>query len=255
MRVLDVSGKPLELTPSEEMAFAGGHLYALDYMWDKNSVYTNQDYQAEWKIDMPDGEDDVLMNLWMKGTEGREVFSIKSPPNKAFRAGSGIPYEVDKVPDLTFAARQHGEAWKHPFVSIYEPFTSREEKSIASISGFEDENGSKEFVGVHIVHKSGRVDFVFSSYGGQPATYQRITSDATYALVGNERNGDFILFMGNGKQLSANGYTISTGEKGNVVIEQKNGKVILHNEVPVLISFNKKKKKFNSGRSREISLY
>lgn len=254
MQLMDATAKPLNLSPSEEMGFAGGHLYALDYMWDKKSVRTSDDYQAEWKIDMPDGEEDVFMNLWMKGTEGREVFTIKSPPNKAFRNGNGIPYDVDKAPYLTFAARQHGEAWEHPFVSVYEPFTSSEGKSISSINGFEDENGSNEFAGLHISHKSGREDFVFSSYGGKKAGYKNMSSDATYALVGNEKSSDFVLFMGNGKQLHANGYTISTSEKSNVVLEQKDGKLFLHNEVPVSISYNKNIEKFEVGVFRVISL-
>jgi hypothetical protein len=80
-QVMDASGKPSELVPSEEMAFAVGHLYALDYIWDEKSVSTSDDYQAQWKIDMPNDEADVFLNLWVKGTKGREVFSIKSPPN------------------------------------------------------------------------------------------------------------------------------------------------------------------------------
>lgn len=254
MQLLDASGQALKLSPSEEMGFAGGHLYALDYMWDKQSVSTSEDYQAEWKIDMPEGEEDVFMNLWMKGMEGREVFSIKSPPNKAFRGNGGLPYEVSKAPYLTFAARQHGEAWEHPFVSVYEPFTSAEGKSISSINGFDDENGSQEFAGLQITHKSGREDFVFSSYGGQTARYKNMSSDATYALVGKEKNGDWVLFMGHGTHLEANGYTLSATEKGNVVVEQKNGKLSLHNEVPVVISFGKSSKRFDVGNLRMITI-
>jgi hypothetical protein len=223
-------------------------------MWDKKAIKTANDYQAEWKIDMPEGEDDVFMNLWMKGTEGRQIFSIKSPPNKAFRGNGGLPYEVDKEPYLTFAARQHGEAWEHPFVSVYEPFTSAEGKSIASVEGFEDENGSSEFAGLHIKHKSGREDFVFSSQNGKTASFKNKSSDATYALIGNKKNGDFVLFIGNGTELSANGFSISAKEKGNVVLEQKPGKLSLHNEVPVVIKFNKKEKEFEAGELRIINL-
>lgn len=253
MQVMDASGSLLKLTPNEEMGFAGGHLYALDYMWDKNSTRTSNDYQAEWKIDMPEGKDDVFMNLWMKGTEGREVFSIKSPPCKSFKKGHNIPYEVDKAPYLTFAARQHGEAWEHPFVSIYEPFTSSEGKSIASIKGFDDDNGNKTFAGVHVTHKSGREDFVFSSEGEKIVSSKNITTNATYALVANEKNGDCVLFMGNGTKLDANKFSITASKKGNVVLEQKQGKIYLHNEVSVTIRFNNKENVFDSGNLRAIS--
>lgn len=253
MQVMDISGNSLKLTPSEEMAFAGGYLYALDYMWDKHSLRTNDDYQVEWQIDMPEGEDDVFMNLWMKGVEGREVFSIKSPPNKAFRGGGGLPYEVDKAPYLTFAARQHGEAWEHPFVSVYEPYTSSQGKSVVSISGFDDENGSAEFVGVKVVHKSGREDLVFSTKNGALARYGEISTDASHALVSNKTGDDFVIFMGNGKVLSAKGYSVSCSEIGNMVLEQKDGELWLHNEVPVEITLGNRNEKFNVGEFREIN--
>ncbi|MBJ2175955.1 hypothetical protein JBL43_16995 [Aureibaculum sp. A20] len=254
MEVLDASGQPLNLKPTEEMAFAGGFLYAFDYMWDKKSVKLEDDYQAQWKIDMPEGEEDVFMNLWMKGTEGREVFSIKSPPNKAFKGNHGLPYKVDKAPYLTFAARQHGAAWEHPFVSVYEPFTSSEGKSITNISSFEDENGNTEFVGLHLKHKSGRQDIVFSSANHQKVNYKDMTTDASYTLIANEKNGDLMIFMGNGKLVSTKDFTISTSEIGNVVLKQTNGKLMLHNEVAVTITHNELEKKFEAGDLRPISL-
>lgn len=251
MEVMDTSGNPLALIPSEEMAFAGGYLYAFDYQWDKKSIKSNKDYQVQWKIDRPEGED-VFMNLWMKGTEGREIFSLKSPPNKAFKKHN-LPYDVGDSPYLTLAARQHGEAWNHPFVSVYEPFTSAEGKGIKSIQSFEDENNSSEFVGLNIIHKSGRKDFVFSSKNGEIATYNNIATDAAYAIVGNEKNGDFVLFLGKGNRLEANSYSISTSEIGNVVLEQKEGKLFLHNEVPVVIIHNGIEKDFSTGDLRVIT--
>ncbi|QWX84984.1 heparinase II/III family protein [Cellulophaga sp. HaHaR_3_176] len=254
MHVSDANGNPLELLPSEEMGFAGGHLYAFDYMWDKKSIRTNEDYQAEWKIDMPEGEEDVFMNLWMKGTKGREVFTIKSPPNKAFKYNKKIPYDVGEAPYLTLAARQHGEAWSKPFASVYEPFTSSEGKSVATISGFDDENGSTDFVGLHIVHKSGREDFVFSSTEDKIAKYKETNTDAAYALVGQEKNKDIILFLGNGTELTAKGFKMATNKKGNVVLEIKAGKLFLNNEVPVTIIHDKKEKQFAVGAYRSVQL-
>lgn len=254
MEIRDANGNLLDLKQSEEMGFAGGHLYAFDYMWDKNSIRTNEDYQAEWKIDMPEGKPDVYMNLWMKGTEGREVFSIKSPPNKAFKHGGGLPYDVGKSPYLTIAARQHGEAWEHPFVSVFEPFTSEKGKSITKITSFQDDEKNKDFVGLKVSNKSGREDYIFSSYDGMKASFNNMSSNAAYALVGNEKNDNFVLFMGNGTLLTANGITITSKEKGNAVLEMKNGKLFLNNEVTVEISDGSSKKSFEKQDYREIEL-
>jgi hypothetical protein len=254
MQISDADGNPLNLSSSEEMAFAGGHLYALDYMWDKKSIRTSDDYQVEWKIDMPEGEPDVFMNLWMKGTEGREVFSIKSPSCKSFHDKGKIPYDVDDEPYLTVAARQHGEAWEHPFVSVYEPFTSDEGKSIKSIEGFGDENGSKTFVGLHILHQSGREDFVFSSADAETVNYQNMSVAATYALVGNEPNDGFVLFMGNGTALEAHKIKLTTKEKGNVVLQKIGKKYFLHNEVAVTLLYKGKEQLFEAEDYRSVNL-
>ena len=198
-------------------------------------------------------EDDVFMNLWMKGTKGREVFSLKSPPCKSFRRGSNIPYDVDKAPYLTFAARQHGEAWEHPFVSIYEPFTSAEGKSIAEIQGFEEEGADPEFVGVKVVHASGREDYIFSSKRGSTAQYQGMSSNAPYALIATEEDGDQILFLGKGSLLSTKEISLVSTEKGNVVLKQEQGRFSLHNEVKVSITLNQKTKSFEPGAMRVIT--
>jgi len=254
MQLSDADGKAIELQENEEMGFAGGHLFALDYQWDKKSAMTSDDYQAEWKIDMPEGKDDVFMNLWMKGTEGREVFTLKSPPCKSFKHNGEIPYDVSNDPYLTFAARQHGEAWKHPFVSVYEPYTSAEGKSISSIKGFDDANGNDEFVGLHITHKSGREDYVFSSRKQEKVDYQQMSTDAVYAVVTSEEDGDFVLFVGEGKEIKAHAYSVSSNTAGNIVLEMVDGELHLDNDVPVTVTYKRKKKSYDAGQWRSIKL-
>ena len=113
---------------------------------------------------------------------------------------------------------------------------------------------SKYVVGLKVLNKSGRLDYIFSSYNGEIANYKNMYSDASYALVGNEKNDDFVMFMGSGKLLSANGITILSKEKGNVVLEMKNGKLLLNNEVPVEITQGNKKKTFQVADLREIEI-
>ena len=142
-------------------------------MWDKRSARVNSDYEAIWKMSFPDGNN-IYMNLWMKGYEGREVFSIKAPPCKAFRSNNPFPYEVDQEPYLTVAARQHGEAWNHPFVSVFEPTTELEGRSIESITSFEPDNKqslSPDFVGLKVRSKTGRIDYIFSSVEEEVISY------------------------------------------------------------------------------------
>lgn len=237
--IQNVKDENLNLQPSEEMAFAGGHLFALDYMWDKQSVKTDKDCQAVWKMSFPDGNN-VYMNLWMKGYEGREIFSIKAPPCKAFRNNHGLPYDVSKEPCLTIAARQHGEAWNHPFVSVFEPVTEKEGKSIESIQSFTVNNASPDFVGLVVKSKSGRLDYIFSSVKEEQVSYNHKSANATYALI-SENGKDFTLFLGNGKLIQGKGFTIKATQKTNAVLAYKNGAYYFTCDMPVEIKTNKGK--------------
>lgn len=59
------------MQPTEELAFAGAHLYAYSYLYDKKVATTGQDVKVTFTIDMKDkGGADISMNLWMKGGTG-----------------------------------------------------------------------------------------------------------------------------------------------------------------------------------------
>lgn len=254
--IRNVKGEALDLQPSDSMGFAGGHLFALDYMWDKQSAKTDDDYQAIWKMSFPDGNN-IYMNLWMKGYEGREVFSIKAPPCKAFRNNNEFPYEVDKEPYLTIAARQHGQAWDHPFVSVFEPTTEKEGRSIESITSFESDNKqniSPDFIGLEVKSKSGRTDYIFSSVKDEKVSYNGMSTNATYAVV-SEKGNDFTLFMGNGIFIEAKGFSIESAERTNAVLEYKNGEYYFTCDNPVtIISAGGKERKMDETICQKIKL-
>ena len=66
MTLTAADGTDLNLQPTEELAFAGAHLYAYSYLYDKKMAATNKDVKATFTIDMKDkGGDDIYMNLWM----------------------------------------------------------------------------------------------------------------------------------------------------------------------------------------------
>ncbi|NDW17743.1 hypothetical protein D0T53_02285 [Dysgonomonas sp. 216] len=238
--IRDMQGKSLDLQPSDEIGFAGGHLFALDYMWDKQSVKTNEDYQAVWKMSMKDNNH-IYMNLWMKGYPDREVFSIKAPACKAFRNNNNFPYEVNKEPYLTIAARQHGEAWDRPFVSIFEPTTEQEGKSIQFIESFEAEGVSSDFVGLIVKSKSGRSDYIFSSVKDEVVSYSNMSANATYAVI-SENGNNFTLFLGGGTLIGAKGFTIESVEETNAVLEYKNGEYFFTSDAPVTVTTSSNKK-------------
>ena len=224
LKLTDTKGIPLSLEPTNGLSFAGANLFAFDYIWDKKFIKTSNDYKAQWKLILPEGNH-VYMNLWMKGMPDREIYSVKCPPANSYQGNTSLPYDGNKEPFLTIVARQYGEAWKKPFVSVFEPTTEQEGSSISSITSFESENITTDFVGIKLVHKNKRVDHIFScGENMDEATYSGMSAAATYAVIAEEANGDMVLFMGNGTAIRKNVVSILSGTATNAVLEKKDSR-------------------------------
>lgn len=162
MKVMDaISGQPLDMKPTEEPAFAGGHLYAYSYIYDKKSAEMQNSIKTQFVtkiqddkvVEAMDGQREITMTMWMKKDENRTIFQALSPVNLEYERMPNQPYKVDAQPVLTFVARQKGEAWNHPFVTVYEPSSDTEPGDIASVDFFEPEQ--KGAVGILVKLKDG----------------------------------------------------------------------------------------------------
>ncbi len=162
MKVMDaISGQPLDMKPTEELAFAGGHLYAYSYIYDKKSAEMQNSIKTQFVtkiqddkvVEAMDGQREITMTMWMKKDENRTIFQALSPVNLEYERMPNQPYKVDAQPVLTFVARQNGEAWNHPFVTVYEPSSDTEPGDIASVDFYEPEQ--KGAVGILVKLKDG----------------------------------------------------------------------------------------------------
>jgi hypothetical protein len=243
MTLTTADGSDLNLQPTEELAFAGGHLYAYSYIYDKKGVATDKDVKATFTIDMPDG-DDISMNMWMKGEKEREVFTALSPMCEGLNRAPGMPYSIKDQPTLTFVARQKGEAWTRPFVSVFEPSSKNEPSNIASVSYFDAQTAAKDFVGICVTNKSGRTDYIFSQANGKvEATYNQFTVRGTYAVVGVSDNGDCVYFLANGTTLKSGEVAIESETMSNVTVEKKAGRWYVTSSAPCSLTIGTKKYK------------
>lgn len=234
-------GSDLNLQPTEELAFAGAHLYAYSYIYDKKSAATDKDIKATFTIDMPDN-DDISMNLWMKGEAEREVFTALSPMTEGLSRTPGMPYNIREQPTLTFVARQKGEAWNRPFVAVYEPSSQKEPGCISEVSFPEVNRKNKNSaVSVCVRQKDGRTDYILSSdRPEETCSSGNMSAQATYALWGNKQGNDCTLFLGNGTLLSTPNIIIKSATLANVLLEYKNGTWHYTASADCTVSLNKK---------------
>ena len=174
MKVMDAtSGQSLDMKPTEELAFAGGHLYAYSYIYDKKSAKMQNSVKTQFVTKILDdkvveamgGQREITMTMWMKKDENRTIFQALSPVNLEYERMPNQPYKVDEQPVLTFVARQKGEAWNHPFVCVYEPSSDTEPGDIASVDFFTPSEPSA--VGIIVKLKDGTEQRIVCSENGK----------------------------------------------------------------------------------------
>ena len=174
MKVMDAaSGQPLDMKPTEELAFAGGHLYAYSYIYEKKSAKMQNSVKTQFVTKILDdkvveamgGQREITMNMWMKKDENRTIFQALSPVNLEYERMPNQPYKVDEQPVLTFVARQKGEAWNHPFACVYEPSSDTEPSDIASVDYFTPSEPSA--VGIIVKLKDGTEQRIVCSENGK----------------------------------------------------------------------------------------
>ena len=224
VNISDNSGNPVTLQSVDKLAFANGDLFAYDYFWDEKSVTTDKDVNVTFQLKMP-GRDSIFMNMWMKGSPGRELFSVKSPKSTAIDRGI-VPKEIAELPLPTIVARQYGEAWKRPFVAVYEPSSSLQPKSIAGISSFTSDKPVEEFSGIVVENKAGSKQYIFSSANAkQEIVYKEKKFRGTYAVISEKGNDISYLFLGNGRRVSKAGFSIDakSDSASAVLCKENNG--------------------------------
>ncbi|MDO4180056.1 MAG: heparinase II/III family protein [Bacteroidales bacterium] len=216
------NGSSLLLQTTDELAFAGAHLYAYSYIYNQKSIQTANDVKATFTINMPD-DDDIFMNLWMKGSPNRKVFTALSPMTEGYSRTPGMPYNIKEQPTLTFVARQAGEAWNRPFVAIYEPSSVKEPEQIVSVT-FPDVSCKKEgsHVGICVTLKDGSKDYLLSSDNASHlCNMDGLETKASYALYRRQDDKPHTLFLGNGTLLQTSGITIKADSSVNVLLQYR----------------------------------
>ena len=248
MTLKAADGTDLNLQPTQELAFAGAHLYAYSYIYDKKSAKTDKNIKAEYTINMPD-KNDITMNMWMKGESDREVFSALSPMTEGLSRIKGMPYDIKKQPTLTFVARQTGEAWTRPFVSIFEPTTKTSPSVINSVEypSVQSENNSGSNVAVKVNLKNGCSDFILSSDTNTcHCSSEKVETKSTYSLCRMRDGSPVMVFMGNGTYFKCPGIEIKSETPADILLYFENGVWKYTSTANIQINISEKEHKLES---------
>ena len=225
MTLKAADGTDLNLQPTQELAFAGAHLYAYSYIYDKKSAQTDKNIKAEYTINMPD-KNDITMNMWMKGEKNREVFSALSPMTEGISRIKDMPYDIKKQPTLTFVARQKGEAWTRPFVSIFEPVTKSSPSAINSVEypKVNSNSNADSNIAIKVNLKSGLNDLILSSDNNERIYGSgNVETKSSYGICRTKNDSPVLVFMGNGTYLKCPGIEIKSDTNADVLVYFEDG--------------------------------
>ena len=153
----------LPTTPSDELAFAGGHLYAYSYLYDVQGTTDNVQSTPIVTYSIPDG---TQMTQWTMPTPDTRYFRALAPSTEGLSRLKDMPYDIRNTPTLTYVARRYGEAWTHPFVHVFEP-TAPYKPSVIDHVEFPEviikDRHTTSAVAVLVVRKDGHQDLFVST--------------------------------------------------------------------------------------------
>jgi len=142
-------------------------------------------------------EGDIFMQLHIPSFENRIYTKVKAPTTFE----SPAPY--DNLPTPTLVIRNKGEAWKNPFVVVYEPFNENEKPTIKSVEKIEQDGVYKGLKVVSETPNSELVQYIITQSKGE--VFKSDTLDIYF-------KGTFAIITLNNKQELQNIY-IGEGDK------------------------------------------
>lgn len=161
---LSINGKHIVGTPSTDLAFAGGHLYAYSYIYNvyAEAVKERDIVRAHYGIN----GDSIVMTQWIQGANDSKVYRALSPSTEGLSRMKNMPYDIRTTPTLTLVVRRQGEAWTKPFVSVFEPSSAQKPAVISKVE-FPDvrikDKQTRSAVAVLITRTDGHQDLIIST--------------------------------------------------------------------------------------------
>lgn len=224
MKLATADGKDIPFEPTEELSFAGAHLYAYSYLYNQLRGDGSEAVKATYTIDMPDSTV-IEMDMWFSGGDGRAVYQAESPMTEGLSRLKGMPYDIAKTPTLTFVARQGGEAWNRPFVGIFEPSSTDSPACIENVE-FKSSGRGVETVKVNFV--GGYTDYILSA--DAPGDFEIAPGyklKGRFGIVRLDADGNpQLVFISEGLSLKGKGVSIKFPHPESVLLVRENGVLV-----------------------------
>ena len=249
-RLFDHSGKEIPTSGTDELSSKKGDLKGYDYFKEKSSADFADHFYAQFS--MPSILDEqLLVNVWMKGYDNRIIFTAMAPHSRAIHKES-VPKSLYHQPSPTLIVRQEGEAKSRPFVAIIDAYNEGGTR-VDQVGYFSSNNNSTDFVGIEVT--SGlRKDFIYNDVEGQTQySFESGEFSGVYGVMTFEGEQLMSMLLADGKIIQKDGWKIETVQTGTVRVDNKMGWVTIDSGQPFTLTYPVSKKtknvRFSSGSS------
>lgn len=150
--------------------------------------------------------DNRFMRALFTGEKDRTFYTGKGPKSGT----ADTPYRYMATP--TLVCRQQGEAWKRPFIAVYEPFRGGHNFTVESIENI-DPSHPGEFTALEVSNNDGSQQIVLQSLDkGQLQKNKDWSFKGNFGVINLEKDKLKYLYLGAGRQISWQQYTIESGK-------------------------------------------
>ena len=213
-------------TPNRYMANANG-------VWKHNRTYRNPGWHFFKNVKTSENYvNDVKATFQLKKIEPEPIFMQLHIPKFKNRSYSKVkapitfeapePYHKKLTPTLVI--RNNGEAWKNPFVVVYEPFSKSENPTIQSVTKLEKNGIYKGLKIVSVTPKEKLTQYVITQSRNKTFKDKSLNiyfKGAFAVITFNNKEELKSIYIGEGEKVVYKNYEVSTG-KANTIFKEYN---------------------------------
>jgi hypothetical protein len=165
--------------------------------------------------------DNRFMQALFTGEKDRTFYTGKGPKSGT----ADTPYRYMATP--TLVCRQQGEAWKRPFIAVYEPFSGNGHFTVDEIENT-DISHPGDFTALKVFNKDGSQQIILQSLNKEQLQKNKDWNfKGNFGVINLENNKLKYLYLGAGEQISWQQYTIESGSSDGAANMIVNGNELI----------------------------
>ena len=156
------------------------------------------DVKAQFRLQVEGGQD-IFMNMLIPGGPDREYFTAMAP--RSYTA----PEAYKLIPNPVAVVRKNGDAWKNPFMVVYESYSGEDNNTIHTVTGASD--GETSVLKIEGDHGK---QTIIQSFSKKAYRDEDRSFSGHFGVISYTGTEPFYLYIGDGTKISAGDYAMES---------------------------------------------